>query len=71
MYAQPTEVSKVVSSIETRFTALLSRMSSPEIFLTVGPGFPTTCVRQSNVILHLNAHGYGITMPVPEALDDK
>lgn len=26
---------------------------------------------ESNVILHLNAHGYGITMPVPEALDDK
>jgi hypothetical protein len=42
MYKQATEVKIVVNSIDTKFTALLSRILRPEIFLTVGPGFPTT-----------------------------
>ncbi|KMT15830.1 hypothetical protein BVRB_3g057990 [Beta vulgaris subsp. vulgaris] len=42
MYAQATEVSTEVRSIEMRLTPLLSRISTPEIRLTVGPGFPTT-----------------------------
>lgn len=42
MYTHATEVRTVVSSIDTAFTALLSRKLRPEIFLTVGPGFPTT-----------------------------
>lgn len=29
--------------IDTKFTALLSRMLAPEILLTVDPGFPTIC----------------------------
>lgn len=45
MYTQANEVSSVVSRIETRFTPLLSRMLIPEIFFTVGPGFPTTLFR--------------------------
>ncbi|WRX33188.1 hypothetical protein QQP08_025675 [Theobroma cacao] len=48
MYTQAIEVSTVVSSTETRFTALLSRMLRPEIFFTVGPGFPTTCGEITN-----------------------
>lgn len=43
MYTQASEVSSEVSSIETRFTALLSRKLRPEILFTVGPGLPTTC----------------------------
>lgn len=42
MYKQAMEVSIEVNNIDTRFTPLLSRMLIPEIFLTVGPGFPTT-----------------------------
>lgn len=42
MQVQAMEVRIVVSSIDTTFTALLSRQLRPEIFLTVGPGFPTT-----------------------------
>jgi len=43
------EVSNEVSNIDTRFTPLLSRMLSPEIFFTVGPGFPTTCIGQEEI----------------------
>ncbi|KAJ8442363.1 hypothetical protein Cgig2_018619 [Carnegiea gigantea] len=42
MYTQATEVSRVVSSTDTKLTPLLSSMLRPEILFTVGPGFPTT-----------------------------
>lgn len=43
MYKPAKEVNIAVSTIETRLTALLSRIFRPEIFFTVGPGFPTIC----------------------------
>lgn len=59
MYLQAIEVSKLVSKIDTRFTALLSRIVRPEIFFTVGPGFPTTCIsdqRCSSLAQNLQRH---------------
>lgn len=50
MYTEAMEVRKDVNSMETKFTPLLSRMSTPEIFFTVGPGFPTTCTTHISVI---------------------
>jgi len=46
MYQQAIAVKNEVNSIDTKFTALLSRTLAPEILLTVGPGFPTTCRRE-------------------------
>lgn len=43
MYKKAMEVIAVVSNIDTRLTALLSRTVRPDILFTVGPGFPTTC----------------------------
>lgn len=42
MYEQAMEVNTVVNKTDTKFTALLSSMLRPDIFFTVGPGFPTT-----------------------------
>lgn len=47
---QAIEVSSVVNNTDTRFTALLSRMLRPDIFLTVGPGFPTTCTNENSFV---------------------
>lgn len=55
MYTQAREVRNVVAIIDTRFTALLSRMLRPEIFFTVGPGFPTTCEKNQSYTPRYNS----------------
>lgn len=62
MYKKAMEVIAVVSNIDTRFTALLSRTVRPDILFTVGPGFPTTCkVRYHKLWSINNLQGRGIS----------
>lgn len=50
MSKHTTEVSTVVSSTDTTFTALLSRMSTPDIFVTVGDLLLTTYISKGHIM---------------------